>query len=63
MNTPDQHPFTGHNSTVPLSGILPRKVETEVRRPNPALLGGRAEDRDAFADRMLAEERKREAKQ
>jgi hypothetical protein len=52
-------PFTDHNETTKLQGILPRRVETEVRRPSPQLLQGR-ESIDNFADRMLAEERKRE---
>lgn len=41
--------------------VRPLRVTTEVRRPNPALLGTK-EERDAFSDRMLFEERQREAK-
>lgn len=45
--------FTSHSRVI----IVPRLVSEPVRRVNPALLGGKAE-RDAFADRMLAEERR-----
>lgn len=40
--------------------MTPRPITTEIRRPNPALLGSR-EEFDSFADKMLALEREREA--
>lgn len=48
------NPFTAHNQTVPLAGILP--TTTELRRLSPALLSGDKNKVDAFADEMIQRE-------